>query len=97
MNGDGGYKANANVVPFNVNAVVAKYKLLVESTNVKFYHIYQSLCLPSSCNDGDLNQILQYNQNLRNGYIVQDGSLLELRILRQKYKIYHDTNFLVIM
>lgn len=86
-------------VPFRVHAVTARYRLTVIDASVDALVVHQTSCMPKSCSHYDLTQVMSFANisHLRNGLIMRNAQLLDVRIVRQAYDFRTDVAFAVFM
>ncbi|XP_055915180.1 nose resistant to fluoxetine protein 6-like [Eupeodes corollae] len=88
---------NTTVVPFSVVIIVATYT--IEMMNSNFYQsieIQQMVCLPKSCKDPDLLQLLDVFM-FQSNQIVKNISFIKHRIVKEDFYILQDAGFLTII
>lgn len=94
-----GYMIPSNYLPFRVQLVNVRYKIVIESSPLHTYIIHQTACMPKSCNHNDLLQVMSYANvsHLRNNLIMKNSELLDVRILNESYTYYTDSAFYIFM
>lgn len=86
-------------LPFRVQLVNARYKTIIESSSFHKYIIHQTACMPRSCSENDLRQVMSYANvsHLRNNLVMKNTELLDVRILNESYTFYTDSAFYIFM
>lgn len=86
-------------VPFRVHAVNARYRITVIDASVESLVIHQTVCMPKSCSHYDLTQVMSFANisHLRNGMIMRNAQLLDVRIIQQSYDFRTDVAFVIFM
>lgn len=86
-------------VPFRVQAVTARYRITVIDASVDSLIIHQTVCMPKSCSHYDLTQVMSFANisHLRNGLIMRNAQLLNVRIIQQSYDFRTDVAFVIFM
>lgn len=94
-----GYMIPPIYLPFRVQLVNARYKIVIESSPLHTYIIHQTACMPKSCNHNDLLQVMSYANvsHLRNNLVMKNSELLSVRILNESYTYYTDSAFYIFM
>ncbi|XP_017472178.1 PREDICTED: uncharacterized protein LOC108363348 isoform X2 [Rhagoletis zephyria] len=89
--------SNETIVPFAVQVVVGHYLLdIVYGGGFKSEKIEQLICFPTSCNNGDLQQILEVYL-FQSNHVVRNSTYLRHRVLSDVYSIRNDTDSYILI
>ncbi|XP_067638845.1 nose resistant to fluoxetine protein 6-like isoform X1 [Eurosta solidaginis] len=91
------FLANETIVPFAVQIVMAHYLLeMIYDGGFKSEQIHQLICFPSSCNNGDLQQILEVYL-FQSNHVVRNSTYLRHRALSDVYSVRNDTDWYILI
>lgn len=90
------FYVNDSVVPFDVQMAVAQYRLVIPSSPFETQSVYQSTCLPATCTDQDLKQILSYNYipGAKFNRFIKHVELVKVRVLKRSVDFWTNNYFL---
>lgn len=79
------FYVNDSVVPFDVQVAVAQYRLVIPSSPFDSQNVYQSACVPATCTEQDLRQILSYNfiPGAKFNRFIKHVELVNVRVLKR--------------
>lgn len=85
----------ADVLPFAVQLVNARYETEIESAPLSTRTVHQTVCMPKSCTHDDLMQVMSFANvpHLRNSLVMKNAELIEIKTLSESYKLSNDPAF----
>lgn len=91
------HDANVSFVPYELQAIVAKYRLRIPHSVFEHQHVFQSICLPKNCTAQDLVQILSYNlvPTAKFNRFIKDVELVNYRVLKLRKDFVTQDDFLI--